>query len=74
MTCRVAINQEEGRLAWLVALGGGVWVGIQHVRGQDDLVLFNAPSGTTLSLPVGQATAEAVARRIEESKKGASTP
>ena len=71
MTCRahrVAADFNEAVLAIMVTAGGGRWVGIQHVKGQDDLILFNDPaSGTTLSLPVGQVTAEAVARRIEAS-------
>ena len=66
MTCRAAVDQEEVRLARLVAAGGGEWVGVQHLKGSEDLILFNARSGTTLSLPVGQVTAEAVARRIAE--------
>ena len=71
MTCRATINQDEGRWAHLVAQGGGVWVGIQRLTGREDLVLFNDPqSGTTLSLPTGQVTAEAIARRIEESRRG----
>lgn len=68
MTCRVLVDQEEARLAALVRRGGGEWVGIQRVRGREELALFNAPSGTTLSLPAGQVTAEAVARRIQESR------
>ena len=68
MTCRVAVDQEEARLAALVRQGGGEWVGVQHIKGHEDLILFNARSGTTLSLPVGQVTAEAVARRIQESR------
>ena len=67
MTCRVAVDQEEARLAALVRQGGGEWVGIQRIRGMEDLALFNTPAGTTLSLPVGQVTAEAVARRIKDS-------
>ena len=66
MTCRVQANPEEARLARLVAAGGGEWVGVQHIKGREALILFNVPSGTTLSLPVGQVTAEAVARRIKE--------
>ena len=69
MTCRATINQDEGRLAHLVAQGGGVWVGIQRLTGREDLILFNDPqSGTTLSLPAGSISHEAVARRIEESR------
>ena len=69
MTCRVQANPEEARLARLVAAGGGEWVGVQHIKGREALILFNVPSGTTLSLPVGQVTAEAVARRIKESRE-----
>ena len=63
------MDQEEARLARLVAAGGGEWVGIQHLKGHEDLILFNTPSGTTLSLPVGQVTAEAVAQRIKDSRE-----
>lgn len=69
MTCRAAVDQEQVRLARLVTQGGGVWVGIQHSWKGESLALFDDPtSGTTLSLPVGQVTAEAVAGRIQESR------
>ena len=73
MTCRVqrvTSDHSEATLQLIVTAGGGAWVGVQHLTGREDLVLFNAPSGTTLSLPVGQMSPEAVARRIEESRGG----
>lgn len=67
--CRAAVDGEIVRLARLVAQGGGVWVGIQRRKQGSDLALFNAPSGTTLSLPVEQVTAKAVAARIQEAAR-----
>jgi len=69
MTCRAAVDQEQVRLGRLVAQGGGVWVGVQRCPRGEDLLLFDDPaSGTTLSLPVSQVTAEAVGLKIQESR------
>lgn len=76
MTCRAHRSESdynEAVLALVVTAGGGQWVGIQHLTGREDLILFNAPSGTTLSLPVAQISPEEVARRIQESEERART-
>lgn len=60
---------------WLieqVEAGGGRYVGIQErlVAGVPALVLFDDPeTGTTLSVPLPDLTAEAVRARLAESRK-----
>ena len=58
---------------WLleqVEAGGGRYVGLQEFRGHPPLVLFDDPeSGTTLSVPLPDLTAEAVRARLLESRK-----
>ena len=60
---------------WLleqVEAGGGRYVGIQErlVVGKPALILFDDPeTGTTLSVPLPDLTAEAVRVRLAESRK-----
>ena len=59
---------------WLleqVEAGGGRYVGIQHRMGKGPaLVLFDdIETGTTLSVPLPDLTAEAVRARLAESRK-----
>jgi len=50
--------------------GGGVWVGIQECEGElYDLVLFNAPSGSTLAVKTTVITPEAVRDRLRAHAK-----
>lgn len=54
----------------IVKDGGGKWVGIQEVEGADyDLVMFNAPSGSTLALRSDEITTGKVIARIEKHQR-----
>ena len=72
MTCHALLHgPDEASLARIVAAGGGTYVGLQPRLGRaEPLVLFDAPSGTTLSVPLSCCSVEAVRGRIAESRGG----
>lgn len=61
------VNTSESLARLAVADGGGKYVGIQECEGVDyGLVLFNAPSGSTLAVKTTECTSEKIKQRIQE--------
>ena len=60
-----SINTSESLARLAVEDGGGQWVGIQEAEGMPyDFVLFNASTGSTLSLKTTEITAERVREKL----------
>lgn len=59
----IAVRRDSKKA---VEAGGGVWVGIQEDASMPyKLVLFNAPSGSTLALKTSEVTADRVREKIQ---------